>query len=197
MRLFIKKIGYLLILVIIALVVIYHNNLDKIIFKEKVYILFNADNDSNQLLDWSKFDTLFPKSFDPKRVLVNIPEYSKLDKEQGSKYDSIKNNFYQYPRKIIDINEETKTYSIAVIPEITIQFNVRVTRRIEFDELNSYEFIELDSIFQMMPEMKYLLGLKKNLASKYDNIQFNIIEIDEKHKTATLCIVEPIIIENN
>ncbi len=161
MKPFIKKIGYLLPLVIITLVIIYHNNLDKLIFKENVYILFNADNDSNQLLDWSKFDTLFPKSFDPQRVIVNINELSKLDKEQRSIYDSIENNFYQYPRKIIDIKEETKTYSIAVLSEITIQFNVRDTRRIKFDDLNSYNFLGLDSIFQLIPEMNYLLGLKK------------------------------------
>lgn len=77
-----------------------------------------------------------------------------------------------------------------------IEFKNVNRKNIKLSKLNSLNILSLDSLIQIIPDLEYLqLQMGKNSIKKFENVRFNIIEID-KNK-ATVIEVEPIVIEYN
>lgn len=192
----IKKIIILLSLSVVVLTVIYYSHLKKVFFKNDVYIIFDIETDTNKELDWSKHTHLFPKLFNPKNVLIDLKELLRLNNRQQMQFDSINKGFYQHPRKIVKLKNNERAYSISVDPNIAIDFVTISRKSIKISKLSKLNILSLDSLIQIIPSLELIQSKRvRNNIKRFENIRFNIIELD-KNKT-TIIEVEPIVIEYN
>lgn len=196
MKVYAKKVLLFFIVGSIVLAVIYRSEIINLFFNDNVYIVFDIEKDVDKELNWSKYSQLFPKNFNPKNTLVNIGELQKLNKEQRLKFDSIKNNFYKYPYKILTLENNERIYSISINPNLRVKLKSVNRKRIELHTLKSLNILSLDSLIQIIPDLEYLqLKNRNNSIKMIENVRFNVIELD-KNK-ATSIEVEPIVIEYN
>jgi len=192
----IKKILVLLLLSIMGLTIIYYPVLKKKFLKNDVYIIFDTEKDTYKGLDWSKYTHLFPKEFNPKNVLIDLNELLRLNNRQQLQFDSINESFYQHPYKIIELQNNKRVFSISVDPNIAIEFVSISRKNIKLSKLNSLNILSLDSLIQIIPDLEYIQSKRRrNNIKRFENIRFNIIELD-KNK-ATIIEAEPILIEYN
>lgn len=193
---FIKKILVLLSLIIMGLIIIYYSDLKNSLFKNDVYIIFDVKQENYKEFELSKYAHLFPKDFNPEKVIIDKRELLKLNKKQLIKFDSIKKELYQFPHKIITLDNNKRVFSIAVNSNIEIKFKSVNRKKIKSSTLNTLNILSLDSLIQIIPDLEYLqLKKGRNNIKKLENIRFNIIELD-KNKV-TVIEVEPIVIEYN
>ena len=100
---------------------------------------------------------------------MDISELSKLNKKQKLKYDSIRNIFYKYPRKIITIENKSKKYSLSITKDIAVAFKILNKKEIKKSKINSLNILSLDSIIKLIPDLD---------PSQSSNIEFYILELE-------------------
>lgn len=191
MRSFIKKIGVLVLILIIGLIIIYNRQIRKLITSKNTYFLvYESENFRNKdSIYWYKHKKLFPNDFNPQKISsFNPEEILKLDSKQLIKYDSLLNLNQNYPKKYINHNTYKTEYGIYISKNEIIQF--------DYDK-NDIVFISPDKIENFKPivepdSLLNILGIGEYNKSKenfnsYDltNNQFFIIE---KNKNKALYV---------
>ncbi len=168
---------------------IYEPEINKLFFKDNLYILFNSEKDNDVVLDWKNYKHLFPNDFSPKQARTRIGEPSKLNEIQKAKFDSIENSFYKYPRKIIKTENGIKHYSVAVNQNAGINFEQLNTREMLDIEIEDLNIISLDSLTNIISGLGYFHKAIKEVKK----IQFRIVDLS--NKKVTLIKVRPIFVE--
>lgn len=186
----------IIIVIIVATIMFFigRSNVKNGLNNDNIYVIFDAQKDSVTTIDWTAHVNLFPEDFNPKRVLVDISELSKLNNGQKLKWDSIMNS--KYPRKIIETKNGTKHFSLSVHSGLSIGFKILETKNLKKSEIDSLNIISIDSLIKLIPDTYNLdFRMPSKEMESFKNSKFNIIEIN-KSKTSLLRVI-PFVIEYN
>ncbi len=166
--------GFILLLFFIIFGGIYFKELNNLISKKRLYLIFDKQNDTFSDSTWSKYSAFFPDNFNPTIALVDSDEYSKLNEIERSKFDSISKAYpLSYPKKNIHKKNGREEFSISIGTGEAFEFEYENKIPIKISEIEKFETYNLTSITEM---------LRKDIMAQ--NIQVYIILVDSTRNKA-------------
>ncbi len=158
--------------------------------KVKVYVLYDPDKDER--INWPQYKNIFPEDFDHTKILVDIGELLKLDKNQLKIYDSIIAGYYSQHRLVKENNGENFYLTINQNEAVLLK-KIKKVKEISDQELVDYPIVSLDSVIKIIPGLEYL-QLKNSEKMKFiDNLNFHIIEPAQGSDIFKIYQIEPIV----
>ncbi len=147
-----KKLLIILVLFLLGIAVIYYPELNRKIFKNKVYLVYDLQKDSTNIIDWSKFGYLLQDDFEPNRLVDYKYEGPPLDEITSKRVDSIIDLYNKATRKFINKHGNKLDFGIQISlgEEYVFDYDeFKVMENRKSDELTT---MPIDSVLELLDE---------------------------------------------
>lgn len=157
--------------------------------KENIYVLYYPNKDIR--LNWSNFQYLFPKDFDPSKTM-EIAEILKLNENEKRLFDSIENQYYSQLHLLKENNGNN--FYLTIDPNTSVFLKkIKKINKISREEIVDYPIISLDSLIKLIPGMEYFQLKDSDDLKILDDINFHIVVPQEGSDNYNIFEIHPII----